>query len=76
VSARSKARKVALDLLYEGDIRGKSAAEILILRKNELEFLIREYTEILVQGVEEKRNRIDEIILIDTRSGDYLGRAN
>jgi N utilization substance protein B len=70
VSARSKARKVALDLLYEGDIRGKSAAEILILRKNELEFLIREYTEILVQGVEEKRNRIDEIIAMRAKDWD------
>ncbi len=70
MSARSKARKTALDLLYEGDIRGKSPTEILNLRKNELEFLIREYTEVLVHGVEEKRNRIDEIIAMRAKDWD------
>ncbi|NDA40992.1 MAG: hypothetical protein EBX88_06135, partial [Actinobacteria bacterium] len=62
MSARSKARKAALDFLYEGDIRGKSASSLLGFRKTELDFLIRDYTEALVNGVEAKRDRIDEII--------------
>ena len=32
MTARSKARKQALDLLYEADIRGTSASDLLLLR--------------------------------------------
>lgn len=70
MSTRSKARKAALDLLYEGDIRNRSAAELLNTRKNELEYLIREYTEFLVAGVVEKRERIDEIISMRAKDWD------
>ena len=70
MSTRSKARKAALDFLYESDIRGKSADELLQKRKNELEYLIRDYTELLVQGVENKRNRIDEIISMRAKDWD------
>jgi len=70
VSTRSKARKAALDLLYEGDIRNRSAAELLNTRKNELEYLIREYTEFLVAGIVEKRERLDEIISMRAKDWD------
>jgi N utilization substance protein B len=70
VSTRSKARKAALDLLYEGDIRNRSAVELLNTRKNELEYLIREYTEFLVAGVVEKRERLDEIISMRAKDWD------
>ena len=70
MSTRSKARKAALDLLYEGDIRNRSAAELLNTRKNELEYLIREYTEFLVAGVVEKRERLDEIISMRAKDWD------
>lgn len=70
MSTRSKARKAALDLLYEGDIRNRSAAELLNTRKNELEYLIREYTEFLVAGVVEKRERLDEIISMGAKDWD------
>lgn len=70
MSTRSKARKAALDLLYEGDIRNRSAAELLNTRKNELEYLIREYTEFLVAGVVEKRERLDEIISMRAKEWD------
>jgi len=70
VSARSKARKAALDFLYEGDIRGKSAASLLEIRKTELDYLIRDYTELLINGVESKRSRIDEIISMRAKDWD------
>lgn len=70
MSARSKARKAALDFLYEGDIRGKSAVDLLNSRKSELEYVIREYTESLVIGVESKRSRIDEIIAMRAKDWD------
>lgn len=70
MSARSKARKAALDFLYEGDIRGKSAVSLLEVRKTELDHLIRDYTELLVNGVESKRSRIDEIISMRAKDWD------
>lgn len=70
MSSRSKARKAALDYLYEGDIRNRSAMELLAARKSELEYLIREYTQTLVEGVTSKRERIDEIILMRAKDWD------
>jgi len=70
VSTRSKARKAALDLLYEGDIRSRSALDLLNTRKTELEYLIREYTEYLISGVVEKRERLDEIISMRAKDWD------
>jgi N utilization substance protein B len=66
VSARSKARKQALDLLYEADIRGTNAVETLITRDIPAEGPdarpIREYTRELINGVSEHRRKIDELI--------------
>lgn len=66
MSARSKARKQSLDLLYESDIRGTSSAELLSLR-DVIEDgpdarPIREYTKILINGVNEHIRKIDELI--------------
>jgi N utilization substance protein B len=66
VSARSKARKQALDLLYETDIRGTNLLETLIERDIPAEGPdarpIREYTRELVNGVSDNRRKIDELI--------------
>ncbi len=66
MSARSKARKAALDLLYEADIRGTNAIETLNLRDVVEEGPdarpIREYTRELVNGVGENYRKIDELI--------------
>jgi len=66
VSARSKARKQALDLLYETDIRGTNLVETLEARDIPAEGPdarpIREYTRELVKGVSENRRKIDELI--------------
>jgi len=70
VSARSKARKAALDLLYEGDIRKTSAIYILNQRSGDLEFVIRDFTKELVQGVDENRRKIDELITTYSQGWD------
>jgi len=66
VSSRSKARKQTLDLLYEADIRGASAADLLTLRDVLEEGPdarpIREYTKLLVDGVVTNKRKIDELI--------------
>jgi len=56
VSARSKARKRALDLLFEADLRGVPALSLLAERAGT------GYTAEVVAGVEEHRERIDELL--------------
>ena len=70
MSARSKARKAALDLLDEGDIRKTSAIYILNQRSGDLEYVIREFTKELVQGVDENRRKIDELITTYSQGWD------
>ena len=59
MSARSKARKQALDLLYETDIRGTNLIETLEVRDIPAEGPdARE----LINGVSDNRRKIDELI--------------
>ena len=66
MSARSKARKQALDLLYETDIRGTDLVKTLEERDIPADGPdarpIREYTRELVNGVSDNRRKIDELI--------------
>ena len=66
MSARSKARKQTLDLLYEADIRGTAAIDILAARVDNATDPdarpIREFTRELVSGISAQRRKIDELI--------------
>ncbi|CAB4330223.1 MAG: transcription antitermination factor NusB [Actinobacteria bacterium] len=66
MSARSKARKQALDLLYEADIRGASALDLLQSRDVGEEGPdarpIREFTKELISGISANTRKIDELI--------------
>jgi N utilization substance protein B len=60
LSARSKARKRALDLIYASEMRNRSAVEAL--EEQAQEHQVNEYTAELVRGVTEHRARLDEVI--------------
>jgi N utilization substance protein B len=66
VSARSKARKQALDILFESDIRQSSATALLesplIVGQGPDARPIREFARVIVLGVTEHRRKIDELI--------------
>ena len=66
MSARSKARKQTLDLLYESDIRGSDLLELLASREVVEEGPdarpIRDYTKSLVEGIATHKRKIDELI--------------
>jgi N utilization substance protein B len=66
VSARSKARKQALDLLYEADIRGSSALELLqsrdVIEEGPEARPIRDFTKDLITGISTNSRKIDELI--------------
>ena len=66
MSARSKARKQALDLLYEADIRGNSALELLqsrdVIEDGPDARPIRDFTKELISGISRNSRKIDELI--------------
>lgn len=65
MSARRKARKRALDVLFEADLRGVDAVGTLAERlahRSAAEPDLPEYSVTLVEGVAEHRRRIDEIL--------------
>lgn len=74
MSARGKARKQALDIFYETDIRGTSPQELLATRISQeadpKERPIREYTSQLVNGVMDHRRKIDELIATYAKGWD------
>lgn len=59
MSARTKARKAAVDLLFAADLRGKepSLEDLDLLGREN-----RDYTKSLIDGVKEHRDRIDSLI--------------
>jgi N utilization substance protein B len=74
VSARSKARKQALDILYESDIRSSDALAILESRDVTEEGPdarpIRDFTRELITGVSANKRKIDELIATYSQGWD------
>jgi N utilization substance protein B len=61
-SARGKARKRALDVLYEADLRGVDPIGTMADRLAQADPPVPDYTVELVEGVTGRRVRIDELI--------------
>jgi N utilization substance protein B len=62
VTARSKARKRALDVLFESEQRGVSARDLLQARADDPDAAVNPYTATLVEGVLDHQDRIDELL--------------
>ena len=62
MAARSKARKRAVDVLYEADVRGNDRLAVLRDRIETANPPVPEHTVRLVEGVAEHAARIDELI--------------
>jgi N utilization substance protein B len=62
MSARSKARKRALDVLFAADLRGESALDALEAAIADGEGPTNDYTETLVRGVVAEQQRIDALL--------------
>jgi len=62
VPARSKARKRALDVLFEAEVRDEPVLEMLDERAGEASPPVPEYARELVRGVQAHRERIDELL--------------
>ncbi|HLX49319.1 MAG TPA: transcription antitermination factor NusB [Streptosporangiaceae bacterium] len=62
MAARSKARKRALDLLFEAEVRGEPVLELLDQRVADASPPVSPYAAELVRGVQAHRDRIDELL--------------
>jgi N utilization substance protein B len=62
MAARSKARKRAVDVLYESDARGVPATTTLAERLALADPPVNEYTVELIEGLDANRERVDEIL--------------
>ena len=62
MAARSKARKRAVDVLYEADLRGSDPLAVLRDRVADGNPPVPEHAVRLVEGAVEQRTRIDELI--------------
>ncbi|MCW2832320.1 MAG: NusB antitermination factor [Nocardioides sp.] len=62
MSARGKARKRALDLLYASEMRNESAVVALDRAIADGEGPTNDYTDLLVRGVVEHQSSIDEVL--------------
>jgi N utilization substance protein B len=62
VSARGKARKRAVDILFEAELRERGVLETLAERITVNDPPVGDYTRTLVEGVQAHRSRIDELL--------------
>lgn len=62
MAARNKARKRALDVLFEADLRGVSTLEVLAARRAAADPPWNPYATELVEGVAAHRERIDQLL--------------
>ncbi|NEM07806.1 transcription antitermination factor NusB [Geodermatophilus normandii] len=62
MAARTKARKRAVDVLYEADLRGADPVELLRERISDVSPPVPDHAVRLVEGVAANNSRIDELI--------------
>jgi N utilization substance protein B len=62
MSARSKSRKRALDVLFECEVRGLPLGDTLADRVAAAEPPVNDYTVQLIEGIAERQGRIDELL--------------
>ena len=59
MSARSKARRRALDILFESEQRDMPALEVIRARREKTDMVIADYSVDVVEGVLERQEQID-----------------
>jgi transcription antitermination protein NusB len=67
MAARSKARKRALDLLFEAEVRGEPVLDLMAERSAAADPPVPEYAADLVRGVHEHQGQIDSLLAANAR---------
>lgn len=74
LSTRTKARKRALDILFEADLRGLPVDEVLAAHTGQAEPPVRPFTAELVDGVTANQSHLDALIASHLPAGWTLER--
>nr|WP_255316560.1 transcription antitermination factor NusB [Nesterenkonia sp. Act20] len=62
VAKRSKARRRALEILFEAEQRELDPLEVLRVRRERADLIVNEYVVELIDGVKSEQEKIDEIL--------------
>jgi transcription antitermination protein NusB len=62
MAARTKARKRALDILFESELRGEPVLDVLAERTAAGDPPVSEYAAVIVRGVHEHADQIDQLL--------------
>jgi N utilization substance protein B len=62
MAARTKARKRALDILFESELRGEPVLDLLAERSAAADPPVSEYAAVLVRGVQQHAEQIDQLL--------------
>ncbi len=73
-STRTKARKRALDILFEADLREIGLEEALVAHQAENDPPVRDFTAELVRGCDQHRDELDQLIAGSLPTGWTLQR--
>ncbi|MDZ5077927.1 transcription antitermination factor NusB [Nesterenkonia sp. HG001] len=67
MARRSKARRRALEILFESEQRGATPLEVLRLRRERADLVVDDYVVTILDGVGAQRERIDELLTTYSR---------
>ncbi len=62
MAKRSKARRRALEVLFEAEQRGSDPLEVLRVRREKADLIVNEYVVELIEGVKTRQEQIDELL--------------
>lgn len=62
MAKRSKARRRALEVLFEAEQRGSEPLEVLRVRREKADLIVNDYVVELIEGVKTRQEQIDELL--------------
>ncbi len=62
MAKRSKARRRALEVLFEAEQRGSEPLEVLRVRREKADLIVNDYVVDLIEGVKARQEQIDELL--------------
>ncbi|GAB3619584.1 transcription antitermination factor NusB [Glutamicibacter sp. PS] len=62
MSARAKARRRALEFLFEAEARGADPLQVAVARRENSDIVLNEYSLNIIEGVTAHQERIDEVL--------------
>lgn len=62
MAKRSKARRRALEVLFEAEQRGSEPLEVLRVRRERADLIVNDYVVEIIEGVKTRQEQIDELL--------------